>query len=207
MDAEIAARIEALRHDLELRTAALTREIELRAEQSEHSRALAFDAQQSAMHAALASAEKAVAAALTSQKEATHVQTETLRLRAEQQNEWRGANNDILLKAMPRVEAEQVALRMGERITEIAEQVQHAPSAGDVAALSARIDDARHQLDINRGLYMTRDDADRQHSTFISRLEGLEGWKANLTGRIAVFAFANTVVISVIVFIADYLLR
>lgn len=57
-----------------------------------------------------------------------------------------------------------------------------------------RLDDMnrlRHQIDTERGLYVSRDTADMQHNALAERIAALEKWKANVTGRLIVFAAAS----------------
>lgn len=98
-------------------------EIQKAAEAERRATDLAFSAQTTAMAAALASADRAVAAALAAQKEAVSVAGVAAEKRADIQNEWRQSLNDVLSRAMPRAEAEAIALRATERIQELAASV------------------------------------------------------------------------------------
>lgn len=99
---------------------------------------LAFQAQTTAMGAALASAEKAVQAALASSQKAGDVQAETLKQRADVQNEWRASLNDVLARAMPRIEAEAVINRATERIQELITAQQHMVTRDEMEAIRQR---------------------------------------------------------------------
>jgi hypothetical protein len=149
---------------------------------------IAFEAHNTAMQAALASADKAVSAALASIREATSVQTESLKERADIQNKWRETVTDILTTAMPRAEAEQMALRLGERISEITSQVQHYPTRSEMQAL-----------------YDRQAEQIRELTDWRNRVEGQGvGAKDNKAGIYAAIA-AVGVVITIVVVIANFI--
>jgi hypothetical protein len=116
----------------------LRRELDRQAEADRRAVELAFDAQRTAMSAALASAERAVLTALASQKEAIAVQAETLRQRADIQNEWRASLNDVLSRAMPRSEAEAALGRFIDRIQEISILLQHTATKAELDVAQQR---------------------------------------------------------------------
>jgi hypothetical protein len=165
----------------------LMRQIELlRGEMAAHVQAeiraqdLAFQARETATKAALASAEKAVEAALAAQKEAVAVAQTVAEKRADIQNEWRSSLNDVLMRAMPRQEAESVIARATERIQELVTAQQH---------------------------MVTRQEADLATKSIDKRIGALEKAAANLAGRLAVVGAIVTFVLSLVIVAANATLR
>jgi hypothetical protein len=78
------------------------------------------------------------------------------------------------------------------------------------AVIDRRLDEMnalRHQIDVERSAYLTRDAAAQDTAAIVARVEVLEQWKANLTGKFAVVVAANAVFITGVVFLANYVTK
>ena len=161
----------------------LRTEIRDTAERDRRAIDLAFNAQTTAMQAALAAADKAVAAALDSIRESTRVQTDTLRDRADAQNEWRGSLNDLSGRMMPRTEAEAIIQRLSDRLQELTATVALMVNRNELTA--------QHDRDSERITELT---------TRVTTVEALaRGAQGNRTGIYAALGVATSLIVAIIV--------
>jgi hypothetical protein len=144
---------------------------------------LAYDAQAKAVAAAFASAEKAVTAALAAQQKAGDVQAETLKQRADVQNEWRSSLNDVLTRAMPRIEAEAIINRSTERIQELISAQQHMITRVELDSIRQRDSERISEL-----------------SERLTRAESkAEGAHANKAGIYGALSAATALIVAIVV--------
>lgn len=153
---------------------------------------LAFAAQSTAMNAALSSAKEAVAAALAAQKEAVTVQADTLKQRADVQNEWRASLNDVLARAMPRIEAEAIINRATERIQELITSQQHMVTRTEL--------EASHRRETERISELS--DRMTELANRITRAEATaQGAAGNKAALYAFLGMATAVIVAVVIVI------
>jgi hypothetical protein len=69
------------------------------------------------------------------------------------------------------------------------------------------MNELRRQIDRERSSYMTREMADTQHIDLSKRIGVLEEWRSNIVGKLSVIVAANAVIMSVVVFVANYVTK